>query len=223
MTGVEIHPGATIGPHFVIDHGFGTVIGETAFVGSDCYFLQGVILGSLGISSNPLGKRHPTIGNRVEIGAFSKILGPVSIGDDVKISPGCLVNFDVDSNSRVLSINECQVINSRSHHRLEVYGISLRGDHLLCIHGEALLEAEIFLVDELGNFFSGVYLHVVERNEHEILFLISGFLGVLEERGAKRVMLLVKKDDLLVIVSRSAAVRRFLGKIKLSEKPVHLI
>ena len=70
LSGAEIHPAARIGRRFVLDHGFGTVIGETCEIGNDCYILCGVTLGARGIANNPDGKRHPCLGNNVEVGAF---------------------------------------------------------------------------------------------------------------------------------------------------------
>jgi len=101
LTGIDIHPAATIGSRFIIDHGYGVVIGQTAVIGEDCYVLNGVTIGARGIADNPRGKRHPTIGNRVEIGAFARLLGPIEIGDDVFIGPLALVTKDIPSNTRV--------------------------------------------------------------------------------------------------------------------------
>ena len=81
-TGVEIHPEASIGARLVIDHGFGTVIGQTVEIGDDCYILNGVTLGGRMIGDARDGKRHPTIGHRVQIAGNAKVLGPVRIGDD---------------------------------------------------------------------------------------------------------------------------------------------
>lgn len=111
--GIEIHPKATIGRRFVVDHGIGTVIGETTEIGDDCYILQCVILGARGIASNPDGKRHPTLGNRVQIGAFARILGPVSIGDDCFIGPHCLIKEDVERGSSVTIITSQQYTKHR--------------------------------------------------------------------------------------------------------------
>ena len=88
LTGVEIHPGATIGRRLVIDHGAAVVIGETAEIGDDCTIYQGVTLGGTGKDS---GKRHPTIGNGVLIGAGAKVLGPFTVGDGAKIAAGAVV------------------------------------------------------------------------------------------------------------------------------------
>lgn len=88
VTGIEIHPGATIGKRLFIDHGMGIVIGETAIVGNDCTIYHGVTLGGTG---KDLVKRHPIIGNNVLIGAGAKVLGPIHIENNVKIGAGAVV------------------------------------------------------------------------------------------------------------------------------------
>ncbi|WP_319449092.1 MULTISPECIES: serine O-acetyltransferase EpsC [unclassified Mycobacterium] len=96
LTGIEIHPGATIGRRFFIDHGMGVVIGETAEVGDDVMVYHGVTLGGRSLNQ---GKRHPTIGDRVTIGAGAKVLGPLRIGDDSAIGANAVVTRDVPANS----------------------------------------------------------------------------------------------------------------------------
>lgn len=100
-TGVEIHPGATIGKRVVIDHGTGIVIGETAEIGDDVMIYQGVTLGGTG---KDIGKRHPTIESGVMIGAGAKVLGPITIGKNVKIAAGAVVVRDVDENCTVVGV-----------------------------------------------------------------------------------------------------------------------
>ena len=95
-TGIEIHPGAKIGRRFFIDHGIGVVIGETTEIGDDVMLYHNVTLGARRFAT---GKRHPTIGNRVIIGAGAKILGPVIIADDVRISYNSVVIEDVTKNN----------------------------------------------------------------------------------------------------------------------------
>jgi serine O-acetyltransferase len=96
ITGIEIHPGAQIGKRFFIDHGYGVVIGETAVIGDDVMIYHDVTLGALGWwKSNQSKKRHPTIGDRVVIGAGAKILGPVKVGDSAKIGALAVVIDDV--------------------------------------------------------------------------------------------------------------------------------
>ncbi len=92
VTGVEIHPGATIGRRFFIDHGMGVVIGETAEVGDDVMLYHGVTLGGRSLARV---KRHPTVGDRVTIGAGARVLGPVLIGDDAQIGANSVVTKDV--------------------------------------------------------------------------------------------------------------------------------
>ncbi|NMD37141.1 MAG: serine O-acetyltransferase [Christensenellaceae bacterium] len=98
-TGIEIHPGAKIGKRVFIDHGLGVVIGETTIIGDDCTIYQDVTLGGTGKDE---GKRHPTIGSGVTIGAGAKVLGPITVGDNSKIGAGAIVLKNVPSNSTVV-------------------------------------------------------------------------------------------------------------------------
>jgi serine O-acetyltransferase len=99
LTGIEIHPGAVIGRRLVIDHGVGVVIGETAVVGDDCIIFHTTTLG--GVKFDPV-KRHPTVGNRVLIGAGAKVLGPITLGDDCRIGANAVVMQDVPAGHNVL-------------------------------------------------------------------------------------------------------------------------
>ena len=101
ITGIEIHPGATIGRRLVIDHGTGIVIGETTEIGDDVLIYQGVTLGGTGKDT---GKRHPTIGNNVMISAGAKVLGPFKVGDNSRIAAGAVVLSEVPSNSTVVGV-----------------------------------------------------------------------------------------------------------------------
>jgi serine O-acetyltransferase len=101
LTGIEIHPGATIGRRFFIDHGMGVVIGETAEIGDDCTLYHGVTLG--GTSWNH-GKRHPTLGNGVVIGAGAKVLGPITVHDRAKIGSNAVVVRDVPPGATAVGI-----------------------------------------------------------------------------------------------------------------------
>ena len=101
LTGVEIHPGARIGRRFFIDHGMGVVIGETAEIGDDCTLYHGVTLGG---TSWEKGKRHPTLGNDVVIGAGAKVLGPITIGDGVRIGSNAVVLKDVHAGATVVGV-----------------------------------------------------------------------------------------------------------------------
>ncbi len=100
-TGIEIHPGATIGKGFFIDHGMGVVIGETTEIGDNCTLYQGVTLGGTG---KDVGKRHPTLGNNVLVGAGAKVLGPFTIADNSKIAANAVVLKEVPENSTAVGI-----------------------------------------------------------------------------------------------------------------------
>jgi serine O-acetyltransferase len=101
FTGIEIHPGAVIGPGFFIDHGFGVVIGETTEIGRDVTLYQGVTLG--GTALEP-GKRHPTLGDDVIVGAGAKVLGPITLGECVRVGSNAVVVKDVAPNTTVVGI-----------------------------------------------------------------------------------------------------------------------
>jgi serine O-acetyltransferase len=101
ITGIEIHPGATIGSGLFIDHGMGVVIGETTEIGDNVTLFQGVTLGGTG---KQRGKRHPTVGSHVVVGAGAKVLGPITIGDYVKIGANSVVLQDVPDHSTVVGI-----------------------------------------------------------------------------------------------------------------------
>lgn len=120
--GVEIHPAATIGRRLVIDHGMGIVIGGTAIIGDDCLLYQGVTLGMTGKHG---GKRHPTLGDRVMVGANAVVLGNIRIGNDVKVGAGAVVVEDVPSDVTVAGVPATIV---RKHRCWDVPHLSLVTD-----------------------------------------------------------------------------------------------
>lgn len=109
-TGIEIHPGARIGKRLFIDHGLGVVIGETAEIGDDVLLYQGVTLGGTG---NECGKRHPTVGNRVVVGAGASVLGNIRLGNDVRVGAGSVVVHSVTDGATVVGIPG-RVVRNRS-------------------------------------------------------------------------------------------------------------
>jgi serine O-acetyltransferase len=111
LTGIEIHPGAKIGPRFFIDHGMGVVIGETAEVGADVTLYHGVTLGGTSLSK---GKRHPTLEDRVVVGAGAKLLGEIRIGEDTRIGANAVVVRSVPPNSVVVGVPGQAVARGRS-------------------------------------------------------------------------------------------------------------
>lgn len=121
LTGIEIHPGATIGRRFFIDHGMGVVIGETAEIGDDCTLYHGVTLGG---TSWKEGKRHPTLGNGVVIGAGAKILGPITIGDGAKIGSNAVVVKNVPAGATAAGIPARILDEASKKPGFNAYGIS---------------------------------------------------------------------------------------------------
>jgi serine O-acetyltransferase len=124
LTGIEIHPGARIGRRVFIDHGMGIVVGETADIGDDCTLYQGVTLGG---TSWQKGKRHPTLGRNVVVGAGAKILGPITVGDGAKVGSNAVVVKDVPSGSTAVGI-PARIIDDNARSAVEprkfaAYGI----------------------------------------------------------------------------------------------------
>ena len=121
-TGIEIHPGATIGRRLVIDHGMGIVIGETAEIGDDCLIYHGVTLGGTG---KDVGKRHPTLGDDVVVGAGAKVLGPFTVGSGSKIGAGAVVLKEVPPNCTVVG-NPGRIVRREG----KAHGVDLDHVHL---------------------------------------------------------------------------------------------
>jgi serine O-acetyltransferase len=120
FTGIEIHPGATIGRRFFIDHGMGVVIGETAEIGDDVTLYHGVTLGG---TSWKAGKRHPTLGNGVVVGAGAKILGPILVGDNAKIGSNAVVVKDVPAGATAAGIPARILDEAKKAAGFNAYGI----------------------------------------------------------------------------------------------------
>jgi serine O-acetyltransferase len=116
LTGIEIHPGATIGRRFFIDHGMGVVIGETAEIGDDCTIYHGVTLG--GTTWNK-GKRHPTLGRGVVIGAGAKVLGPILVGENARIGSNAVVVKDVPAGATAVGIPARIIVDAQDKSREE--------------------------------------------------------------------------------------------------------
>ncbi len=121
FTGIEIHPGATIGRRFFIDHGMGVVIGETAEIGDDVLMYQGVVLGGVSLEKH---KRHPTIGNEVVIGSGAILLGPIKVGNEARVGAGSVVISDVPDGATVVGVPGRVMIEREPKH---VSGVAL--DH----------------------------------------------------------------------------------------------
>ncbi len=162
LTGIEIHPGATIGRRFFIDHGMGVVIGETSVIGDDCTLYHGVTLG--GTSWNK-GKRHPTLGNNVVIGAGAKVLGPIMLGDGARVGSNAVVVKDVPAGATAVGIparildEESKLVREEAAERMgfSAYAISadMNDPVVKAIHG---------LVDHTAHM-DGCIAYILEQLE----------------------------------------------------------
>lgn len=143
LTGIEIHPAAKLGRRLVIDHGMGVVIGETAEVGDDCHFYHQVTLGVARRAGG--GKRHPTLGNGVIVGAGAKVLGPITVGDNARVGANAVVVDTVPPNTTVVGIPAQPVDRTLRTPEFDPYGIPCEEnrDPVLC----AIEELRAELVD----------------------------------------------------------------------------
>jgi serine O-acetyltransferase len=159
QTGIEIHPGAQIGEGFFIDHGHGVVIGETAIVGDNVTLYQGVTLGGTGKEQ---GKRHPTVGNNVMIGAGAKVLGSVYIGNNCKIGAGSVVLSDVPDNATVVGVPGRIVVLNDKRVDIDLDQVNLpdpvqgdidelKGENIFLKDRVETLEAEIARLECMNN------------------------------------------------------------------------
>jgi len=212
-TGLEIHPAATIGKRFVVDHGVGTVIGETCDIGDDCYILENVILGARGIANNPLGKRHPTVGNNVQIGGFVRVFGPVNIGDNVFISPYCVITSDVHAGARVTIVNQLQITNfCHRHKELEIYAVYSLGGDLIKICGNNFIhDVSIAVIDANYEIVPEFAVHIISHSKNEIsakLCKVKSTTGQYETQDLDWLMLKITMQGDSVVVTANSVLKK---------------
>ncbi|MCW5594958.1 MAG: serine O-acetyltransferase [Rhodocyclaceae bacterium] len=167
FTGIEIHPGATIGRRFFIDHGMGVVIGETALIGDDCTLYHGVTLG--GTSWNK-GKRHPTLERGVVIGAGAKVLGPITLGEEAKVGSNAVVVRDVPGGATAVGI-PARIIEDRSEIAREIKAGQMGFSAYAVTRNED---------DPLSTAIHGLLDHAVETDKR-----IERLIKLLEQSGVE--------------------------------------
>jgi serine O-acetyltransferase len=174
LTGIEIHPAAKIGRRFFIDHGMGVVIGETTEIGDDCTIYHGVTLG--GTSWQP-GKRHPTLKNKVIIGAGAKILGPITIGENARIGSNSVVVKDVKANTTVIGIPAREVIHPLPIDELNQQAMKEK------LGFDAYAVAET-LKDPVGHAITSMLNHMldVDRQLNDIKQAVTKLGGCIEDK-----------------------------------------
>lgn len=160
VTGIEIHPGATIGRRFFIDHGMGIVIGETTEIGDDVTLYQGVTLGGTSLEKK---KRHPTLGDRVVVGAGAKVLGALTVGDDARVGSGAVVVKDVPPGATVVGLAG-RVLEKKQEGEpeMKVNLSESRGDHQVRV-----LEVLLSKVEKLESRVSDGELSAPERDNRD--------------------------------------------------------
>lgn len=169
LTGIEIHPGARIGRRFFIDHGMGVVIGETAEIGDDCTLYHGVTLG--GTSWTP-GKRHPTLGKGVVIGAGAKVLGPLMVGENARIGSNAVVVKDVPAGATVVGIPGRVVAKSDA-------GVSAQREHLAKKFGFDAYAVSADNPDPVANAIGSLldHIHFLDNKVSELCQSVNALGG----------------------------------------------
>lgn len=182
-TGVEIHPAAKIGKRFVIDHGYGTVIGETCEIGDDCYILQGVTLGATGVKDNKTGRRHPKLGNEVEIAGFARVFGPITIGDKTKIYGYAVIDRDVPANREVTIVNQLQLILPKSY-PISIYGLFPKDGGFEIIGRNLKYCTGVELYNNEGNLLENISIKV-KLSDNSIFVSIENFEDIIDDTELK--------------------------------------
>jgi|GEM_PF-1097271 len=180
-TSVEIHPRATIGNRFIIDHGTHTVIGEACKIGDDCMILNNVVLGSLFDADTPPEDRQPKIGNKVKIYNDAKVLGDITIGDNCIIGSRCMVVRNMPPNSRVSIVNQLMIQRGESFPNVSVYGVVPQCPRTIKIVGKAFLELgriEIKIVDTNFSKIDSVTVENCNIADESITFDIVGTFDI---------------------------------------------
>lgn len=185
-TGIEIHPSSKIGKRFIIDHGIGTVIGETVIIGDDCYILQSVTLGSSFISNNKYEQRHPIIGNNVQIGGFAKIFGRIIIGDNVTISPGAVIKKSIPNDSRVIVGSNYQVVRNTLAYNIKFTGYFFTKN-------------KMFLFFSGDNFRKFKSIDVFVKDITEKIVIIKNCLIINSQKNNENLSVLFNKDYEMII------------------------
>jgi serine O-acetyltransferase len=216
--GIEIHAAAEIGSRFVLDHGHATVIGEMCKIGSDCYFLQNVILGATEVGGPVAGRRHPTIGNRVSICAQARIFGPVTVGDDAFIGPHCVITTPIPPGCRVRIVNQLQLTRNRSGDAPpEIDGLVCAdcAGPLLELHGNNLDTIDaIELVAEDLSPIPDVRINF-EKENHKLTFHICAECALLQSLAAgSDIRLLVRHSNYsdYILIKHATALKRALKR-----------
>lgn len=201
-TGIFIHPAARIDKKFVIEYGTYTVIGDKVRIGENCYIHHGVTVGSKTIDPRESG--HPEIGNNVRIGGCARILGQVRVGDNVCISPYCVVTEDIPSDCMLLIVNQLQLLKhnqTNDSKKIIIYGIVPETDGILTIYGSNLENSEIDIVDYEMTVFKKINVSKIQQTTNLIKFKIS-----LNENLQLGSISFKEKENISILIRNSSSV-----------------
>ena len=220
-TGIEISPKAKIGKRFVVDHGTGTVIGETCEIGEDCYILQCVVLGAARIGqnvSNTTGhgeRRHPKLENHVQVCGFAKVFGAITIGNYAFIGPGAIITKDVRERCRVLLVNQLQ-INCNPDHKIVIYGvIPGTNNNTIEIHGQfdSSTVSDVVCINSNNDRQNWLKLIMITKNDNIMTFeceICSTEISIEQIKDVSLKIVFNTDDD--VVVTHSKALENLLRK-----------
>ena len=216
--GIDIHPAAAIGKRFVLDHAHSIVIGETVTIGNDCYMLGGVTLGATGISSNEHGKRHPQIGDHVQIGASVRIFGPVNVGNNVFISPYCVITSNIPQGARISIVNQVQLVREKEKKNIQVNGFFVNDQSAFMVYEGNNLQ-RVIVVDAQYQAVGAIECSISDYRDSLCRIEFNFVSNELECEKMKSVHLKVLADDSeSVLLNPSGLVsllkQRCLGKDK---------
>lgn len=228
-TGIDIHPFAQIGEGCVIDHGVGTkittdlsyegdtvVIGETTIIGDYCTILNDVVIGAADVNQGASkGKRHPTIGNHVTICAGVKILGNIKIGNNVFIGPGCRVVQDIPDDTKVVIVNQLQIMKRKGQPPLLLDGVVYDGKYLR-LYGENIEDVDIKIVNDQYIDRTDLQVIVIERSKNYVAFDVIKLDCSYSDQAWKNNHIQVFKDNEYFFIT-SDVIERFL---KRTNKPL---
>ena len=224
MTGIDIHPGAQIGPGFVIDHGVntkimgsfrsGAVIGETTIIGENVTILNGVLLGAreVNIGNAYTERRHPKIGNNVTICGNVQILGGIEVGDGAFIGPGCIITQNVPAGMHCTTKTTIQMTKLSDKKSPELYAVVMEEGHL-AVHGHKISKCSLSFLDEYHQSYSGYVANILDKCPDKIVFDISVLCDANAAVGNVQYLCVSTEDNQTIITSD--AFKRYLSTLRI--------
>lgn len=199
VTHIDIHPDAKIGSGLFIDHGDGTVIGQTCCIGKNCRIFNNVILGSKNVHDNLAKKRHPTVGDNVTICANCRILGDIKIGDNVFVSPNCVVLDDVPNDTKISIVNQLQfadniIKNVLPRQKLEIFGVIPKWRNSLIIEGVGIYNPTVLIKCD-----ANINYYIDYWDKNKIIIKIKECSCDMSSLKKNKIVILSNSDKVIII------------------------